>query len=76
MTIMAQTLAMQTAFEVQKAEDLGLVSRTNISIHNIVTDDKGKTSQKEVIRDKSDNRNSLLNITSDQLNKKQIAAVM
>ena len=76
MTIMAQTLAMQTAYEVQKAEDLGLVSRTDISIHNIVTDGNGKTSQKEVVHDKSDNRSSLLNITSDQLNRKQIEAVV
>ena len=76
MTIMAQTLAMQTAYEVQKAEDLGLVSRTDISIHNLVTGKDGKPQQKEVIRDRATNRSSLLNITSDQLNKDQINAVM
>ena len=57
MTIMAQTLAMQTMYEVQKAEDLGLVTRTDRSIHN--------TEQKEVIRDTAQNRQSMINITSN-----------
>lgn len=75
MTIMAQTLAMQTMFEVQKAEELGLVSREEISIHNLVTDSTGKTSQQVVINDKASNKNSLLNLVSTQLNMRQIGAI-
>ena len=76
MTIMAQTLAIQTMFEVQKAEDLGLVTRNDITIHNLVADSKGNVSQKEVIHDKTTNRKSIINVTSDQLNIKQIGALI
>lgn len=76
MTIMAQTLAMQTVYEIQKAEELGLVTRKDTSIHNLVTDKGGKIVQKQVIHDGVNNRQSLMNIESDQLNTKQIGAVV
>jgi len=36
MTIMAQTLAMHTIYEVQEAENLGLISRSDTVVHNLM----------------------------------------
>lgn len=76
MTIMAQTLAMHTMYEVQEAENLGLITRTDVSVHNLVQNADGTVSRKEVLSNNSTDKSSIINVETDQLNEQQINLVM